>query len=344
MAWTKKSTGLAADLQSLIMVQEGGTTFADIVDIGNVDSVPVADSQVTIDAVAGETPMAFTPQPNGAWAGYGVELTTPPTVNHGFNGAGVGQGLFAIIQPGPSGGNRGLLWANSGPYGLFRDGGANPAAYGLATGVGPVTGQPARTDTVLWANDYSDLIVIAYNVVYDSTDGFKIFSDDLNTGSRSDWTHVNDSDDLSGNGTMTGIGEFPAGGQGHSADRCLAIGVCDVGRQIALSEVIELRNNWFNYLIESGAPTTTTATFTIAGGASLSGLQVAVFNGNDISVVPVVDQSAGNTSDGAALVTVDLAGLGFNNGDPVTAMITDFTTTPTAGSKGAVCYSTVVVA
>lgn len=80
----------------------------------------------------------------------------------------------------------------------------------------------------------------------------------------------------------------------------------------------------------------------IVGGANLSGLAYAVFDGYDIGTASIVTQGNGETTDGSGTLEIDVTGLMSEN-DPATIIITSYTGTPVATDRGAVCHSTVTV-
>jgi hypothetical protein len=80
----------------------------------------------------------------------------------------------------------------------------------------------------------------------------------------------------------------------------------------------------------------------ITGGASLTGLSYAVFNGYSIGASSIITQGTGETTNGSGDLVIDLIGLGMSNGDPATVIISDYTTSPSASSKCAVCIGSVV--
>lgn len=92
------------------------------------------------------------------------------------------------------------------------------------------------------------------------------------------------------------------------------------------------------------AASSVTATVRIAGGANLTGLAYTVFDGYDMGTSPILKQGNDETTDADGDLTIDLVGTGASNGDPVTIVVSDYTTSPSAASSGAVCYTGVTVA
>lgn len=95
----------------------------------------------------------------------------------------------------------------------------------------------------------------------------------------------------------------------------------------------------------SGSGQVVTATVNVAGisgGANLTGLSYAVFSSADIGSATLVKQGNDETTDANGDLFIDLTGTGILNGTVLTIIITDYTTTPTGASKGAVCYATAV--
>lgn len=99
-------------------------------------------------------------------------------------------------------------------------------------------------------------------------------------------------------------------------------------------------------LVTTAAVTTFTKSATVAGitgGASLTGLDYAVFAGHDISTMTLLTQGAGASTDVSGNLTIALTGLAGNNGDPLLILLGDWTTTVAGTNKAAVCYTTMSV-
>ena len=71
-------------------------------------------------------------------------------------------------------------------------------------------------------------------------------------------------------------------------------------------------------------------------------MSYAVFDGYSIGSSSIIAQGTAETTDGSGDLVIDLAGLGLENSDPVTVIISDYTSSPSASSNGAVCYGSVV--
>ena len=82
---------------------------------------------------------------------------------------------------------------------------------------------------------------------------------------------------------------------------------------------------------------------TVIGGQNLSNLTYVVFDSYDVSVGTIIAQGTGESTDGSGELVIDLTATAVNDGDPVSIIITNYTTTPTAASRAAVCYTTATV-
>ena len=92
------------------------------------------------------------------------------------------------------------------------------------------------------------------------------------------------------------------------------------------------------------ATLTSNATVDIIGGENLSNLTYIVFDSYDLSTANVIKQGVGESTDVNGNLVVDLGGTGVANNDPITIVVTNYTTTPTVNSRAAVCYTNAVVA
>ena len=78
----------------------------------------------------------------------------------------------------------------------------------------------------------------------------------------------------------------------------------------------------------------------ITGGADLSSLSYVVFDMADVGAASVIKQANDETTDSNGDLVVDLTGLNVAVGTILTIVITNYTTTPIATNRGAVCYGT----
>ena len=80
------------------------------------------------------------------------------------------------------------------------------------------------------------------------------------------------------------------------------------------------------------------------GGLNLSDLTYVVFDGYDMSVSSILLQGVGESTDGTGELVVVLSSTGVVQDDPVSIVISDYTTTPDPNNSAAVCFATVEVA
>ena len=94
-------------------------------------------------------------------------------------------------------------------------------------------------------------------------------------------------------------------------------------------------DSWYT----AGAATSITISG-ITGGADLSSLSYCVFDGPNIGSASLIKQGADETTDSNGDLVVDITGLGVLEGSLLTVIITNYTTSPSATDRAAVCYGT----
>jgi hypothetical protein len=242
MARTLKSTGLAADLTNIIVVDDDDST---LVDFGSTDSGPIVDVNCTVETVGSQPTKAIETKSNGGFNGYGITFTTNPVLKHGSAEGGNGQ--FAVFAVG-TGANVWIPFStDTGGYGAGRT--SNTVGFRIQRQVN-LNASSASSRTR--GSDFSDVIVLVWNYEFNTaTNGIQIFSDDIDTGTETTWD-VEEASGSSGGtaGELTHIGYWP--GQGYHTVQLLAYG--NANRKITLTEAQALRDDWFGELFEAAPP------------------------------------------------------------------------------------------
>ena len=113
----------------------------------------------------------------------------------------------------------------------------------------------------------------------------------------------------------------------------------------ALGQIHSLTASNIDCSIEISYPAlgtgTISATVTISCGESKTGLSYLVLDSYNIATASIAAQGTGESTDASGELSIDLAGSGLSASDPVTIIVTDYTTSPSASSGSAVCYTTV---
>jgi len=94
------------------------------------------------------------------------------------------------------------------------------------------------------------------------------------------------------------------------------------------------------YAIAAIADATTITVASIVGGADLASLSYVVFDQADLGAVSIIKQANDETTDASGDLVIDITGLSVPLGTVLTIVISNYTTTPTATNRGAVCYGT----
>ena len=87
-------------------------------------------------------------------------------------------------------------------------------------------------------------------------------------------------------------------------------------------------------------PATSVTVYGITGGGDLSSLSYCVFDGADIGTASIIKQANDEETNASGDLTIDITGLGATEGEVLTIVITNYTTTPSDSDRGAVCYGT----
>ena len=85
---------------------------------------------------------------------------------------------------------------------------------------------------------------------------------------------------------------------------------------------------------------TTITFYAIEGGENLTALSYVLFNEADLGAASIIKQGNDETTTGVGDMTIDITGLGVSPGAVLTCVISNYTDTPVATNRGAVCYGT----
>lgn len=245
MAYSLKSTGLAAEAHSVVLVDDDGSTIVDLV-AGNTVT---PHANVTIgEANWKGAARKFFQTGGSSYTPYGVQWSgTKPAIDSSDTGPGA---TIICILAGLGGGfgSRMLVWTGGGsPHGLARNGANGVARIGVGTG----SGMYALGSTPLPTDMATAFTVAGF---FKESDQGQVFIGYESGDIAADSTLF----DVSGynlGSTLGGIGG--QGGQGYQNGKYHAV-ITLPGKR-TLSELQSIHNDWFNIFVDTGGTSASVA-------------------------------------------------------------------------------------
>ena len=241
MAYTRKTTGLGAVCVNLLIVDDDDTT---VVDIGSAASTFTVHANVTIEDGTWSTysPKAFETKQNGTFNFYGITFdSNKPVTKHGQTETG--SGAFICGYPGANSGNN-RYWIDATNAASFGINSSNEIVIERNGGVLAVTSGASLSD------DLSTAYALGYNYEYDAANGEQIFFD-TDGGTKSAWD-IDQTSTTQGSDAQDWDGIGGDAGQGNAVIRAMCI--ANFSRQLTLTEMQDLRDDWWGELINEAAP------------------------------------------------------------------------------------------